>query len=145
MTLRRHKLILAWLLVLTHLGASVAGATQPVVCRQADGGSHVEWVIERCCPGELADEERATASEEIAPRDAKSCPAGRCEAEPLSPGYLILNSRSSWSQLWQIAAAIEQVSIEAGEWRSPPISPHSRDWGPPRHLALALRAAILLL
>ena len=151
---RRHAGLL-WVLIGVQAVALVFGPTGLILCREADGSSHVEFLSEPCCEADMAashDDSSLPCGEDVAfESSAADCPGGGCEHELLDRDPALRQTRKT------AGASGAQHFVGADLWSSCGMSwastalAHRSRWavdsivGPPGYAQQSLCATVLIL
>lgn len=146
-TSRRHFAI-AWVALVAQVVAAALGPSGLLLCREADGSTHYEWVGEHCCSdGSVIDPSSATTVESAGdwsqtcigcvddqvgqiPAVSKSRPTTDSESPELFLAHAPVGVLSDL--LLDGSVAADSPTLPSGE-------------GPPTQVLRALRATVLLL
>lgn len=145
---RRAHLVMVWLLCWAQLATMLAGSVGVVVCREANGDSHVEWASLGCCVDDHAAD-RAEHNAATIARDADSCSVEPCVDELLALEPATVNARGRRTSIdTQPATPADPAPGRASitpRMAAAPATLQEPDAGPPRQVACALRTTVLIL
>ncbi len=138
---RRYQSILVWLVLATQAVAALGSPVGLLVCRQADGSSHIEWVNPECVT------DRGAARESVSDSIHEPCSTEICVDEPIGLDQAVtrLSSRD------QLPAAAELpcvdrprvVLLDLADSGHGLVSLQWVDPGPPLQCTLVISATVL--
>ncbi len=143
------KSAMTWVLFAAQAMTVSAGYAGLLVCREADGSSHVEWVSQPCCDD--------THTESDAPREAdagsvsESCSDAACVDLPIASGKATTGSRARdsgaglGSQVADVSHAVTWSGGSSPEAESPGLAETGAALDTPSQVRLSLRATVLIL
>jgi hypothetical protein len=149
MALHRFQFVLAWLLITAQAVAAFGGPVGLLICRDADGSSHVERSSHSCCGQTQADLDRIGPSEFDTTSLVGSCIGGHCVDQPIDAGHATANLRNRVrgpgfrAPVTPATATITWSTLCSTSPFAPPQVVDCKCSSQPRQARLALRATIL--
>ncbi len=138
---RRYQSILVWLVLATQAVAALGSPIGLLVCRQADGSSHIEWVNPDCIT------DRSSVKESLSDSIHEPCSKEICVDQPIGLDQAVTRLSSRDQQPVAVASPdtelLRVVLLDAADMSSGLVRVQWVDPGPPLQCMLVLSATVL--